>query len=264
VPNLARPGVDLYYETRGSGPPLLLVAGLASDSLSWLSVATPLAERHRLIMLDNRCVGRSAPQDVDTSVDAMAGDCVALLDALGIERAHVLGHSMGGFVAQRLAATQPSRVDRLVLAATGVRSGARNTALFTDMAAMYDAGTDRERWFRQLFCWIFTARAFDDPAFIDMVLRWSIDYPYPQTARGFRRQVGALATFDGSRDLARIAAPTLVLGGREDLVFPPAVLEALAAGIPGAKTAMIDRAAHSIHSEQAKAFVDAVVAFLRG
>lgn len=264
MPELQRPGATLYYETRGAGPPLLLVAGLASDSQSWLPVATPLASGFRLVALDNRGVGRSRPQDAETSVDRMADDCVALLDALGIERAHVLGHSMGGFVAQRLAASHPARVDRVVLACTAVRPGARNAALFADMATALERDGDPARWFRAFFRWIFTARAFDDPAFVDMALRWALEYPYPQAPAGFRRQVEAVAAFDGRDDLARIAAPALVLGAREDIVFPPEALAALAAAIPGAKLAMIERAAHALHTEQPRAFVDAVTAFLRG
>ncbi|CAG0973000.1 partial Putative non-heme bromoperoxidase BpoC, partial [Gammaproteobacteria bacterium] len=79
MPTLDLPDLSLHYEDRGSGPPLLLVAGLASDSFSWLPVATPLAARFRTIMPDNRGVGRTRPQDGPCSIDAIADDCAALL-----------------------------------------------------------------------------------------------------------------------------------------------------------------------------------------
>ena len=262
MPRLARPGVSLHYDTRGRGAPLLLVAGLASDALSWLSVAEPLASRYRTIAPDNRGVGRTVPQDVPVDVDTMADDCAALLDHVGVERASVVGHSMGGFVAQRLALRHPHLVERLVLVATCDNAGERNVERFFAMADRFDAGEDRATWFRSLFDAIFTRRFVADPANLDAALRWALDYPYPQGAAAFRRQCEAMAAFDGHADLARIALPALVVAGREDILFPPDQCAAFAARLPGAKLAVLDGAAHAVHTEQPKAFVDAVNAFL--
>ena len=262
MPTLALDDVALHYEVRGRGPPLLLLAGLASDSLSWLTVGEPLAARFRTIAPDNRGVGRTRPQEGPASVDAMAEDCAALLDHLGVARADVIGHSMGGFVAQRLALRHPARVRRLVLAGTDAAPGAANVARFADLADRRDAGEPLPAWFRRLFDTIFTQRFRSDPTNIDAALRWALDYPFPQSALAFRRQCEAVAAFDGRADLARIAAPALVVAGREDVVFPEEACRSLAAGLAGAKFVMIDGAAHAIHTEQPKAFVDAVAAFL--
>ena len=247
MPALELPDLSLHYEDRGSGPPLLLVAGLASDSFSWLPVATPLAARFRTIMPDNRGVGRTRPQDGPCSIDAIADDCAALLRHLGVERASVLGHSMGGFVAQRLAARHPGLVDRLVLVATGTGAGARNAATFVEMAEKLDAGEDAERWF------------LDDPAKAEAVMAWALNYPWPQSARAFRRQVDAVIAYDGSADVGAIAVPTLVVAGREDILYPAEECEAFARRIPGAAFTVIEGAAHAVHTEQPGAFVDAVV-----
>lgn len=261
MPVLDLPDLALHYEDRGRGAPLLLVAGLASDSLSWLPVAGGLAARFRTIAPDNRGVGRSRPQDVPTSIDAMADDCAALLAHLGVARASVLGHSMGGFVAQRLAVRHPALVDRLVLVATGASPGVDNVALFEDFARRLEAGEAPQQWFARLFGAIFTARFLADPAGADAAMRWALDYPYPQSARGFRRQVDAIAAYDGAGTPSAISVPTLVVAGAEDALFPPARCEAFARSIPGASFVRIEGAAHAVHTERAAAFVDAVVRF---
>lgn len=264
MPELARPGVTLHYEARGRGDPLLLVAGLASDALSWLTVAEPLASRWRTLAPDNRGVGRTRPQDVPVDVDALADDCAALLDHVGVERADVVGHSMGGFVAQRLATRHPQRVRRLVLAATGATAGARNVERFLALADRLDAGEDPATWFRSLFEAIFTRRFLADPSSVDAALRWALEYPFPQSAAAFRRQCEGMAAFDGRADARAIAHPALVLAGREDALFAVDDCVAFAASLPDARCVAIDGAAHAIHTEQPRAFVDAVAGFLRG
>lgn len=261
MPSIELPGVSLHYEQQGNGPPLLLVAGLASDSVSWLPVWNDLTSRFRVIAPDNRGAGRTRPQDGPVSIDTMADDCAALLAHLGIARAAVLGHSMGGFVAQRLASRHPGLVDRLVLVATGSEPSAADIALFRDLADRLDAGEDPARWFRRLFDVVFTRRFLADPANVDAATRWALDYPYRQSPRAFRRQVEAIAAFDGGADLARLAVPTLVLAGREDVLFPLETARAFAARIAGARVEAIDGAAHAVHTEQPRAFVRAVGAF---
>jgi pimeloyl-ACP methyl ester carboxylesterase len=262
MPVLERPDVAVHYETRGTGAPLLLVAGLASDSSSWLTVWQPLASRFRVVAPDNRGAGRTRPQDAPASIDAMADDCAALLDHLGIRRAHVLGHSMGGFVAQRLALRHPARVDRVVLAATGASPGAENVARFGDLADGLEGGEAPDAWLRRLFAMIFTRRFLADPSNAEAALRWALEYPYPQGAAGFRRQVEAIAAFDGHADLAGLAAPALVIAGAEDVLFPVAGVAAFAAALRSSRFVAIDGAAHAIHTEQPGAFVDAVASFL--
>lgn len=264
MPRFDRPGLSLHYEQRGAGTPLLLVAGLASDSLSWLPVWNDLGSRFRAIAPDNRGVGRTSPSDAAVSIDALADDCAALLDHLGIAHAAVLGHSMGGFVAQRLATRRPDLVDRLVLAATGSAPTPDDIALFRDLADRLDAGEDPARWFRRMFDAIFTSRFLADASSVEAATRWALDYPWRQSPAAFRRQVEAIVAFDGGDELARIAAPTLVIAGSEDRLFPLGEGRALASRIAGARFEAIDGAAHALHTEQPKAFVEAVSRFLRG
>jgi pimeloyl-ACP methyl ester carboxylesterase len=262
MPRLAVNGVDLYYEEHGHGAPLLLIAGLASDSQSWLPALAGLAASFRVILVDNRGTGRTTPLDARTSIRAMADDCIALIRHLRLGSVNTVGHSMGGFVAQDLALRYPGHVEKLVLAATGSCSSKRNDELFTGWADALDAGTAPGAWFRELFQWIFSARFLDDPKTVDDLIRFSVEYPYPQPAGAFRNQVRAVAEFDGTDQLSRLHVPTLVLAASEDRLFPIDSCERLARSIGKAELIAIDGAGHALHVEQPAAFTGHVAGFL--
>jgi pimeloyl-ACP methyl ester carboxylesterase len=122
--------VSLYFEVHGKGVPLLLIAGLGSDSQSWGAVVQNLAQDFMVITPDNRGVGRSTQKDVKISIPAMADDCMAILDYLEIPAIHLAGHSMGGFVALECAMRYSQRVCSLVLAATSTKSPGKSNSLF--------------------------------------------------------------------------------------------------------------------------------------
>ncbi len=121
MPLAAINGLNLYYEEAGSGPPLLLIAGLSGTTLGWAMLLPALAAHFRVIAFDNRGAGRSSAPPGPYTTRQMAGDAAALLEHLGITRAHVIGLSLGGMIAQELALAHPERVDHLVLYATYAR-----------------------------------------------------------------------------------------------------------------------------------------------
>jgi len=262
MPTVKVDDLEIYYETHGEGPPLLLVAGLASDSQSWQPVLDTLAADFKVIVFDNRGVGRTTPQEAATSITRMADDCVGLARQLGIEKFHLLGHSMGGFIALETAIRFPDRVDKLIVAAAAATDSARNHYLFADWAADRNAGMDPERWFCNFFYWIFTAGFFDDSKSVQAALRFALDYPYPQSPAAFDKQVRAMADFDCRKRFCSVHAKTLVLAGGEDLLFPPGVCRELARTIPQAEFSQIEGAAHSIFIEKPKDFTAAVLGFL--
>ena len=255
---------NLYYEVHGvDGPPLLLVAGLASDVSSWQTVLPVLSEHFRVIIVDNRGIGRSLPEDAPVSVDLMADDCAALIDHLGYGPVHVLGHSMGGFTALSLAARYPDRVKKLVLAATGEKSSSRNTLLFSDLADLYEREEDPAGFFRTVFYWIFSPAFFEDEGTVKGAVEFALSYPFPQAPVSFRNQVNAIAAFDGRNLAVSVSAPTLVLSAAEDLLFASSAGRELAEKLPRGKYLSVEGAAHSIHAEKPKEFAEAVVSFLK-
>ncbi len=253
-------GVELYYEVHGSGAPLLLIAGLASDSQSWLPVVPSLAEHFTVILMDNRGVGRSE-RDCEISISLMADDSMALLQQLGFEKATILGHSMGGMAAMESALRYPEIVSQLVLVATAARNTVRNNEMFTDWADWYERGDDRSAWFRTIFCWILTERFFEDRQLLDASLIYLLNYPWPQSPASFRKQVEAISCFDFRNKLSLIQSTACVIAGGNDLLFPLKYSEELATGIPDAELVNIPEAAHSIHSEYPKELIHKVMAF---
>lgn len=261
MPTLTLADVELYYEIRGEGAPLLLIGGLAADSQSWLPILPMLATRCRVITCDNRGVGRTVPQDAPNSIKAMADDCVALVRHLGLSSLNVLGYSMGGFIAQDLAARHPERVDRLILSSTAARNSRRNNDLFMDLAGALEQGADEKAWLRNLFYWIFSAGFFDDRTMVEVALRMAVEYPYPQSADAFRRQVGAIVEFAGVPQ-EQLRARTLVMGGTEDLLFPAKVCADFAATLPDAAWIPIEGAAHCVYIERPQEFAQHVLDFI--
>jgi pimeloyl-ACP methyl ester carboxylesterase len=192
----------------------------------------------------------------------MADDCAALVRSLGYEKVHVLGHSMGGFVAQKMAARFPELVDGLVLAGSGSKFSARNAALFSDAVETLERGADPVLWFRNFFYWLFTPAFFEQPGMLDAAVNYALTYPWPQETVSFRNQVEAVRNFDATADLPKITSPTLVLTGAEDLLFTPGESREFAARLPNAALEVIEGAAHSIHMEQGSEFVRATIEFL--
>lgn len=254
--------VEIYYEVKGSGPHLILLSGLASDSQSWSTVMNKLAKHFTLIMPDNRGCGRThCPPDAIT-IQGMADDTVALMDHLGIQNAHLAGHSMGGFAAQQICVDHPGRINKLVLAATSTQMNKRNHALLTDLAKYRENNMELKAWFRYFYYWVFTRKFFDNTRMLDLSLHYAMSYPHPQSALQFKKQVEALNSFDISAQLNEIDQQTLIICGSEDILFwPPESIRRLSI-LPHAKIKMIENAAHALYVEQPHAFVKEVSEFL--
>ena len=133
MPTAKIKNIDCYYEIYGEGVPMLLIGGLASDSQSWQGVIDGLMKDFKIIVFDNRGVGRTKCPEGSFDVKTMAEDAVMLLDSLGIEKANILGHSMGGYIAQEIAIAHPGRVDKLILESTAAVTSERNKTLFTNL-----------------------------------------------------------------------------------------------------------------------------------
>ncbi len=256
--------MKMYYEVCGKGEPLLLIAGLASDSSSWGGVIKDLSSNFTTVIFDNRGCGRSSTPEEPYTIEDMAGDCIKLLDGLKIERCHVLGHSMGGYIAQVLALQYPERVDRLVLESTSFVSSKRNNELYKGFLNELERGSSSEAVVRGWIPWLFSPKTISDTSFIESFVKAASEYPYPQTAKGFAGQINAIASFDGKNAAASIKPNTLVLEGGQDALITPQEVQALAKLIPASKYAALDGAGHALHIERPKEFVREVTGFILG
>jgi pimeloyl-ACP methyl ester carboxylesterase len=261
MPTFARDGVDIYYEVKGRGRPLMLVAGLAADNVFWAPSVDALAQRYELILPDNRGAGRTTPLDAPSSIAQMADDCMALAAHLGHARLSLAGHSMGGMVVQHCAARYADRVDRAIVASTSPCPSPRDNDLFATWSKLFTL-LERPLWFRNLFYWVLSPAFFAQPRNVDALVQLAAAYAYQQTPQALANQVQAIAGFDTRNDLASIRARTLVMAGTLDLVFPIDAAAAFAKSIPGATFAPVDGAAHSFPIESPREFTQRVLEFL--
>lgn len=261
MPHFHHDGIDLHYDVTGDGPPLMLVAGLAADSAFYAPSLRGLSARFRVVTIDNRGAGQTAPADAPGSIAAMADDCIALAAHLGMQRLSLVGHSMGGMIAQECAIRHPHAVERLVLAATAPHAGARNNDLFATWSQLY-AVAERRLWFRNLFHWVLSPAFLANRTSFAALVELAAKYPYQQTARALAQQVAAVAGFDARPRIGTIRAPTLVLNGTQDLLFAVQDAAAFAAAIPAATFIPLDGLAHSFPIEAPQELTRRVIDFL--
>jgi len=243
--------VRIAWESQGAGSPVLLMHGLGYTREGWGPLRELLARRYRVISFDNRGIGQSEIPPGPYTVEQLAGDAVSVLDEAGVDRAHVLGASLGGFAAQVVAADYAERVDRLVLACTSpggadafplpegtLRLIAEVRSLSPDVAL------------RRL---VENALAPDAPGtLVDEIFAYRQAHP-PDPA-GWAAQAAAGAAWDANGRCERIAAPTLVVTGTADQVVDPRNSELLAARIPEARLETIDGAGHCVFWERPDEF----------
>lgn len=253
---------SIFYEVYGSGQPLVLLAGLASDSQSWASVIPELAKHFMLILPDNRGCGRTKCSVDEITIENMATDVIALIDHLGLGKSHLMGHSMGAMVALEIAACHPEKVDKLIIAASTAKLSQKNKSLIIDWVTYWENGMSMDLWFRNLFYWIFTPAFFESTDVVTESVKLAIDYPWGQNLEQFRAQVEAVCHFDLEASLEKISKKTLILFGDQDILFPQKESEKMFCLMPNHESRNIPDAAHSIFAEQPEVSTAMVIEFL--
>jgi 3-oxoadipate enol-lactonase len=235
---------DLAHRVDGpdGAPAVVLSNSLGTDMRMWDPQLAALTRRFRVVRYDTRGHGGSPVPQAEQTIAGLAEDLLGLLDHLGLARASVAGVSLGGMTAMQLASTAPERVDRLVLCATSARLGPpemwrerADTVRAEGMAALADATL--RRWF--------TPAA--DPAIVARFEAMFRAIP----ADGYAACCAAVRDMDLRGRLPDVAAPALVLVGRDDPATPPDHAELIAAAIPGARLTTIERGAHLVNVERA-------------
>ncbi|HZG72296.1 MAG TPA: alpha/beta fold hydrolase [Chondromyces sp.] len=264
MPFVKHKDVDLYYEVHGQGEPLLLIMGLGLSSSSWHRTLPALAQRFQVIVFDNRGVGKSSKPEIPYSIEMMADDAKAVLDALSIDTAHIYGISMGGMIAQRLAINYPERVRSLVLGCTTaggtthVQPPPEVSAFMVSRASL--SGTPAEN------AWaaapIIYSKKFivEHPEMIDEDVQKRIEIVTPPHA--YLSQLQACLAQDTTKELDQITVPTLVIHGDEDVLVPYENGKYLAEHIEGAEFHTVPGAGHIYVTEAAEDVNERVANFL--
>jgi len=277
--------IGIYYEINGEGEPLLLVEGLGYSSWMWFKQIPDFSEKYTVIVFDNRGVGNTDKPDSNYTIETMADDAAGLLQKLGMGSAHVLGVSMGGFIAQEMAISHPLMVKSLALVSTSFSGreiiNRASNSLFNNfpgfweiMPAMLELGGKGSapmvnsfgpplaQRIRRGLSLAFTPEYFDSHTDeIDRIVEWRLANPQPFFA--WKHQLMAGMKFDAAERVHQIEAPTLLVTGSEDRIVSPSSSKAIAERILNSRVVEIQGTGHLSFIEKAEEFNKIVISFLK-
>ena len=266
MPLVKSDDIQIYYETQGTGTPLLLINGWGGNLDSWSKeMVDLLAEKHMVITMDNRGTGRSGKPDYPYTMDLMASDSAAVLDAVGVEKSHVMGFSMGGIITQAFGLNYPDRTLSLVLCGTGaggihrISSDPRVQLDLALIANPLPEMTERDRTIKLLYL-LYSAEYVEEHLEALIEDETYSDYPTPDYA--LNRQSQAIAGFDSYERLPEMKYPVLVMTGTEDVLVPPGNSDLLVERIPDATLVKISGCGHGFLKQKTGEAVGHILGFL--
>ncbi|MBW4646806.1 MAG: alpha/beta hydrolase [Goleter apudmare HA4340-LM2] len=261
MPKVQVNGIDLFYDIKGEGEPLLLIAGFSCDHTYWSLLMPSLVNQYQVIRLDNRGMGQTSAPDYPHSILQMASDTAALLDHIGIKKLHLAGHSMGGQIAQELALAHPEKVQSLILLSTLAKGDALFNSVIETWGILLPT-IELELYEKLVLPWIFTDAFYSIPGMIEMIIKMAINYPFLPTPQALYHQSQAIIASDTKDRLQNIHCPTLVVVAKQDILTPIKFSEELATGIPNAELLVLDSGGHGLLIESPETVASEILQFL--
>jgi len=265
MPKVKVNDIEMYYEIHGEGTPLLLIRGWGSSSQRWSpNLLKALSQQHKLIIFDNRGTGRTSKPDTKYSIEQMADDASMLLDQINIPKAHIVGFSMGGMIAQRLSINYPEKTDGLVIACShpggDVAPSPPKVYEVIEMMISPPGGMSQRELWKKVMPLYSTPEHLEKhgESMLDAMLN-SKTIPTPGYV--MRRQLDAILEFSSVDELHMIKAPTLVMHGEKDAWIPVENSKVMAEKIPNAKLMLLDKSGHAF-LEQPVEMIETILGFL--
>jgi pimeloyl-ACP methyl ester carboxylesterase len=263
MPKVKVSDIEMYYESVGEGDPVVLITGYGADLFAWALQAPELAQNYTVYMIDNRGVGDTDKPDGPYTIKMMADDVAGFFDAVGIEKAHLVGHSMGGMISQQFALDHPDRLRSLTLASTTCRVPKGADLLLMLWTEILEK-LGNEAFVNNIIAWCFTFEFVENQFDALIMMRdMMLDHfnEKPLLPGPFRSQCAAATTFNLAEQIENISVPTMVLVGKEDILTPPKFSEEIAKRIPGSFLNVIE-GGHAYNQEVPSAFNKALLDFL--
>lgn len=258
--------IKMYYELHGpkEGTPLVLIEGWGQSLWCWFRQLPDFCQKHRVLVFDNRGAGKTSKPDYPYTVDMLVNDTKSLMDELGIDKAHIFGISMGGFIAQKFAISYPNKILSLTIGMTNFGGDKAIPASGKVMAAIFAYPTEtiskeEATAIRRSVAWS-TEFLEANQDLIRTMDKWIEENPQPETARLNQANIGL--TIDIEAEIKNISAPTLILHGEKDLIVPPKNSLMLHERIPSSELVHFKDAPHRIEIERADDFNRTVLDFL--
>jgi pimeloyl-ACP methyl ester carboxylesterase len=263
MPKVKVDDIQIYYEVKGEGFPLVMINGLGGNLEGWdPRLVEGLSKGFKLVMFDNRGAGRTDISNREYTIRLFADDTAGLMNTLGISKAHILGISMGGMIAQELVLNYPEKVAKLVLWST-CSGGSKDVQSSKEVSRMLTDDTSKmsqEEQKRMLLPLVLTDDFIEkNPDFVKLAVQLALKHPISEEA--YMRQLNAVRKFNAYDRLHQIKAPTLILHGRKDVLIPPENGSILAEAIPNAKLVYFEKSAHML-AEEMREVINVLIDFL--
>jgi pimeloyl-ACP methyl ester carboxylesterase len=257
----------MYYQVHGKGVPLVMIQGFAGNHQAWFFQAPVFKRYYKVIIFDNRGIGRTDKSSEPYTIKTMAEDVIDLMDYLNIDKAHVLGLSLGGMVAQEIAISYPERVNKLVLGSTLAGNGGNDVhpAMVNAFAAPEGtASIDFRSIPIEKLMYKMISLAFNKRLYRMILLPLSKRSIKSINPEGHFKQMAAVSNYTTLDRLHLIKAPTLVITGTGDRIISPGASEVIASNIPNAKLVLVKGGSHAFFMEMRGRFNKEVLDFLMG
>jgi pimeloyl-ACP methyl ester carboxylesterase len=254
-------GISYYYELHGNGNPLIFIAGFGANHTVWRYVYPAFIDRYQVLIFDNPASGRTRDREKALTVESMADGVTGLIDRLDLKKPCIVGHSMGGSIAQILAVKYPEKTDRLVIVNSVSRWNGRTMMAIKGLIDTIKNGVPLDCQLDVNLPWLFGKKALGNRDRTAALRGMILDNPTPPTIKELERQYQALSEFDSSGSLEQIKVPVLVVISDEDILALPAESEELAENISGARIARLP-GGHASEYEEPEKLIAAIESFL--
>ncbi len=262
MPYLELDDINLYYEIKGSGKPLILVPGLSGTCDAFSLISSTLAKKFTVVSLDNRGAGRSLPKKASFTVQAMVEDLSNLIKHLGYGKVNILGHSMGGFIVQEYVNIHSDKIDRVILSNTSTICSYRNIDIFKCLIKLLRDENCLECWHRMFSQWIYTSDFIsNNPEGYESAISYSMNYPYHQKPENFEAQAEACMNYKSSIK-GKIHSPVLIICGEKDILIAPEESAELQNAFPESKLIVMRGAGHIPMIENKEEYSKIILDFL--
>lgn len=265
MPQIQTNGMEMHYEVHGEGEPLICIMGITAPGEVWEEHVKVWSQFYQCITPDNRGVGLSDKPEGEYSSAMMADDYAGLMDALGIEKAKVVGCSMGSIITQQLALRHPEKVEKAVLMCSWARCDAYAKSVFAHIETLKEKVNAAE-FMEYIQLLIFNKRSWDDEdtlAGLQQGRQEALENENPQPLHGLKGQAAACVNHDVLAQLPELKAPCLVIGGEDDVFTPRWMSEEIDAALPRSEMHLYPQSGHAFHWENLQDFNQRVLDFLK-